>query len=54
MNLGMIKQKETFQKICDLKTESCLYFPREDNSGVIYCVSSEGNFFNSVIDQINK
>ena len=45
MNSGMVKQKATFEKICDLKTEGCLYFPREDNSGVFYCVSSGGEVF---------
>ena len=41
----MIKQKATFEKICDLKTEGSLYFPREDNSGVFHCVSSSGEVF---------
>ena len=45
MNQGMIKQKATFEKICDLKTEGSLYFPREDNSGVFHCVSSSGEVF---------
>jgi len=45
MNQGMVKQKATFEKICDLKTEGCLYFPREDSAGVFYCVSSNGEVF---------
>lgn len=45
MNSGIIKQKASFEKICDLKTEGCLYFPREDNSGAFYCVSSGGEVF---------
>ena len=45
MNQGMVKQKATFEKICDLKTEGCLYFPREDSAGLFYCVSSNGEVF---------
>jgi len=45
MNLGLVKQKAAFEKICDLKTEGILYFPREDNSGLFYCVSTSGEVF---------
>jgi sugar lactone lactonase YvrE len=45
MNSGIVKQKATYEKICDLKTEGCLYFPREDSSGIFHCVSSGGEVF---------
>lgn len=42
---GIIKQKANFEKICDLKTEGILYFPREDLNGMFHVVSSSGEIF---------
>lgn len=53
MNKGIIKQKATFEKVCDLNTDGCLYFPREDSSNTFYCVSSGGEVF-SFSDSSNE
>lgn len=43
--IGIIKQKPQFEKICDLKSEGFFTFPREDNTGSMYVISSTGEIF---------
>ena len=44
-SLSIVKQKATYEKICEFKTAGCLYFPREDISGVLHVISSTGELF---------
>lgn len=44
-NAGIIRQKATYEKICDFKTNGYLYFPREDVNGVLYVISNSGEVF---------
>lgn len=41
----IVKQKATYEKICEFKTEGNLYFPREDNNGALHVISSTGEVF---------
>ena len=42
---NVIKQKANYEKICDFKTNGLLYFPREDQNGVLYVISNSGEVF---------
>lgn len=39
---NIVKQKVLYEKICDYKTDGILFFPKEDNNGVLYAVCSTG------------
>jgi hypothetical protein len=43
---NVIRQRATYEKICDFKTNGSLHFPREDINGSLYVVSQSGEIFN--------
>ena len=44
--LNIIRQKATYEKICEFKTNGTLSFPREDSNGMLYVVSNTGEIYN--------
>lgn len=44
-SLSIVKQKATYEKICEFKTAGFLYFPREDINGILHVISSTGELF---------
>jgi len=43
--ISIVRHKPNYEKLCELKTEGSIHFPREDNNGNLFVTCQSGEIY---------